>query len=108
MMKYGIHILCAVLWYLGGCCVGALIAPEHILHAVFKAPRGVLLHFQYPDILMGSVGIGVVVISFCLAVTTMATGAATARWRLFRAGAYATAMAVGLFGGFAAVLEQVI
>ena len=97
-----------MLWYLGGCCVGAQAAPQYLAHAIFMAPRGVLLHFQYPDILMGDVGRILIVTAFLVTLGIATAGAASARWGWCRAGVYATLCAVGLIGGFAAVLEQAI
>ena len=107
-MKQGKYILYTALWYLAGCAGGALVAPRYILHAIFKAPHGVLLHFQYPDILMGELGMAIVGIVLLLTGVLTAAAAANAKWALCRAGIYATGSSIGLFGGFAAVLEQVI
>lgn len=107
-MKYGKYILYTTLWYVAGCCTGALAGPRYILHAVFKAPRCVLLHFQYPDILMGSFGIAIVGGTLLITGLLTVAAAANAKWRLCRGGVYASAAFVGLFGGFAAVLEQII
>ncbi len=107
-MKYGKYILYTGLWYLAGCCVGALAGPRYILYAIFKAPRGVLLHYQYPDILMGSAGIAIVSSVLLLCGFLTAAAAANAKWALCRAGVYATGASIGLLGGFAAVLGQVI
>lgn len=108
LKKIGNHILIAAAWYLGGCCVGALVAPQYILHAILEAPLGVFLHFLYPDILMGSFGIFIVGVTFMITGSVTVVGATTAGWRLCRAGIYATVMTIGLFGGFAAALAHVI